>query len=510
MHYDIKKILCTSALALIFGLYAGSALAQGVVSLAPDAETQESLNSDIPDEISLFDDSGSDDALSGLIVPPADSSMPIFDTDAVPTEEILHESSGIQPKTGAIVPKTGAIQPKTGAIVPKTGAIQPKTGAIIPKTGAIQPKTGAIQPKTGIASESSPLMAGKGGIGVLGNNDFEIDDKVFAQMSDLEKQTALLSLELRREKIKNEIEAIKNQRLKAEREILEKEQEQKRKDREKEQAHEKQMMEEQQKLRTIELSIEKARQEKYLKAYKNQMLKEMQKWIKNNAGIYKEMDGLRKERSELVNDIKNKLSSITAAANNVKDEAIRNKEAHARQVSDLETQIAILKARIDAQEKEMEKQNPFADDISGGVEKDTSAETTDMTPLPAIEQQVKLADLYAVMEIRGQGEELVAKLINAEGHPFMVKKGTTLQTGHVIDAITQTYVRTDKNGMKEHLYFASGGILDREPPKSNLTPDVGSNGEDGAIGGDGGDVPGARDLVTSDGIPGMGADMMVR
>ena len=43
----------------------------------------------------------------------------------------------------------------------------------------------------------------------------QIDNKLFSQMSDLEKQTALLTLELRREKIKNEIAAIKAQRQKA-------------------------------------------------------------------------------------------------------------------------------------------------------------------------------------------------------------------------------------------------------------------------------------------------------
>lgn len=490
MHYDIKKILCTSALALILGLYAGSVSAQGVVSLAVDADTAEPLNNDIPDELSLFDDNNSDDALSGLVTPPSPA-------------PVAEKADDAFMPVGVIAPKTGAIQPKTGVIVPKTGAI-------VPKTGAIQPKTGGIIPKTGAAPAGSPLMQGKGGVGVLGNDDFEIDDKVFAQMSDLEKQTALLSLELRREKIKNEIEAIKNQRLKAEREVIEKEQEQKRKEREKEQAHEKEMMEEQQKLKAIELAIEKVRQEKYLKAYKNQMLKEMQKWIKNNAGIYKEMDGMRTERAELVNDFKNKLTSLTASANNVKDEAVRNKEAHARQVSDLETQIAILKARIDAQEKEMEKQNPFADDISG-ADKDSSSVEKDMTPMPTIEQPVKLTDLYAVMEIRGQGDELIAKLINAEGRPFMVKKGTTLQTGHVVDAITQTYVRTEKNGLKDYLYFVSGGILDREPPKSNIAPNIGSDGEEGAAGGAGGNAGNdGRALVTSDGIPGMGADMMVR
>lgn len=56
--------------------------------------------------------------------------------------------------------------------------------------------------------------------------------------------------------------------------------------------------------------------------------------------------------------------------------------------------------------------------------------------------------MYAVMEIRGQGGELIAKLINQDGSPFYVKKGTTLQSGHVIDEITTTYVRAEKQAPK--------------------------------------------------------------
>ena len=53
----------------------------------------------------------------------------------------------------------------------------------------------------------------------------------------------------------------------------------------------------------------------------------------------------------------------------------------------------------------------------------------------------------------------------------MVKPGTILNTGHVIEEITQTYITADKSGIKDYLYFSAGGILDKEPsePLSSAT-----------------------------------------
>lgn len=108
----------------------------------------------------------------------------------------------------------------------------------------------------------------------------------------------MLNLELRREKVKNEIEAIKNQR----KEALEKEKEKeeaKRKARiEWEKAQEQKVVQEQQKLRELDIAFEKLRQEKLLNSYKNKMLEINQQWIKKNAALYEQMDKIkRKTRS---------------------------------------------------------------------------------------------------------------------------------------------------------------------------------------------------------------------
>lgn len=495
MRYDIKKILCNTALALILSMgYADNISAQGIVTLADDQANDEALNADIPDEISLFDNTDMDDnGSNGLLAP------------------------------GKVIPKTGIAPANQEAgvipIIPKTGIV-PKTGVapIVPKTGKA-PNDDAL-PNLEVngdnplfmkvpAGSKQPMLAPKGGnIGVLGNESSGIDDKVFSQMSDLEKQTALLSLELRREKVRNEIDAIKNQRRKAIQEESDKREEKERKKLEWEKEQEAKVIKEQQKLKTIELEMDKIRQERYLKAYKNQMLIENQAWVNNNATLYENMKKLRQDKQDMIADFQNKLNVIVQNADAAGLDVDRKKADFAREVSDLQTQIAVLKARVDAQAKELEieKQNPFAE---GSDQQQTLMDATS-NEISTPEKPVvilKLSDLYAVMEIRGQGGELVAKLINAEGKPFMVQKGTQLQSGQTIDEITSTYVRTDKGGIKEYLYFAAGGILDREPLKSgiNIQGDGELKDEMGKLANE--SVP---QYVTSDSIPGMGSDMMVR
>ena len=57
----------------------------------------------------------------------------------------------------------------------------------------------------------------------------------------------------------------------------------------------------------------------------------------------------------------------------------------------------------------------------------------------------------------------------------MVKPGTILNTGHVIEEITQTYIVAAKGGKKDYLYFSAGGILDKEPAEAiNTAPTVSS------------------------------------
>ena len=332
-----------------------------------------------------------------------------------------------------------------------------------------------------------PDMAGLGGdeAGALG----QIDTNLFSKMSTLEKQSALLSLELRREKIRNEIEAIKAQRQQAILEQQAAEEEKQRKKQEWENEQKRKLLVEEQKLKEIEAKIESLRQEKVIKAYKEEMLKEKQAWIKNNEKIYQEMAEIENDRQFLLNDFKMKLSNLRNLAAKAVVDAQNARDRHNRDVEALKTKISVLQSRLDAELAEKNKNNPFAQ-------------------LPA-EKQVMLSDVYAIMEVVGKGQNLAAKLINKNGDYFMVRKGTTLQTGHVIDEIAETYIRGDLNGAKDYLYFSAGGILDNEPVNNSVITKAKLAGAKSGAAEQGGDGT-KGNLVGTAGIPSLGEGLFVR
>ena len=315
----------------------------------------------------------------------------------------------------------------------------------------------------------------------------KFDDNLFSKMSDIEKQSALLSLELRREKIKSEIAAIQAQRKKAEAEEIAASEERERKKREWEEAQEKIRFEREQKQKELEMKMEQLRQERIVKAYKNQMLVEKQKWIENTQKVYKEIEEIEKDRAFIISDFKRKLNNLRSIAAAVVVEAGNAKKRHEKDVSTLKMQISVLKARLEAERAACKKDNPFSQ-------------------LPD-EKQIRLADVYAVMEIVGKGENLVAKLINKNGDHFLVKEGTVLQSGHVVDEISETYVRGDIDGVKDYLYFAAGGILQNEPESSNVLNSLAEN-KDTQDGGTKAKTPGGNLIQSS--LPSLGNSMFVK
>ena len=120
-----------------------------------------------------------------------------------------------------------------------------------------------------------------------------------------------------------------------------------------------------------------------------------------------------------------------------------------------------------------------------------------------------LNDVYAIMEIVGKGQNLAAKLINKNGDYFMVRKGTTLQTGHVIDEIAETYIRGDLNGQKDYLYFSAGGILDSEPVNNSVITQAKLSNARASTAAAQNSAAGSS-LVGTAGIPSLGEGLFVR
>ena len=301
---------------------------------------------------------------------------------------------------------------------------------------------------------------------------------VFEHMSDIEKRTAILNLELRREKLQDEIEAVKYKRREALAKEKQKEEDQRLKNLATEKEIERKLVEEQAKLRELDLSFEKLRQEKVLGAYKNKMLEETQKWIEHDAEFYSKINTLRESQLNMSENFKNKMSQIKDKAIQARKDFVRKVIDFEKRIEDKDSQIAILRSRVSNLERERDeiKRNPFA-----GLDKAqiAAAAGIDISVLDAVTKaqasadptlsatgsepvETNLTKLYGVTEIRGKGDELVARLVNKSGTAFYVKKGTTLQSGHVVSKITTTFVMAEKNGDKQYLYFSAGGILPTE------------------------------------------------
>ena len=165
-----------------------------------------------------------------------------------------------------------------------------------------------------------------------------LSNELFTKMSDLEKQTTLLNLELKKERVRNEIEAVRAQRNKAKQEEEARQKEEERKQQEWQNEQERLMVEEQRKLREAEAALEKLRQEKIVKAYKATMLAATQKWINKNAEVYDEMARKESINKEMMDDLKKKMNVLKQSADDVKSKAEAARVAHDKKVANMQSQ----------------------------------------------------------------------------------------------------------------------------------------------------------------------------
>ena len=449
MRYNFRTYLCSTVAAFTISFLAdGNAYAQGVISLSDDIQEENTLLDNSSADFALFDDPSLEIEINPENVF-ADEAIEFSDLmleeNVVPLDQNVNVDMSVDANAEA---ETDLLVPinDNSDVIPLSGQNN-QVKSLTPSGndslfgGNVQAATPQPQaaPKPNMEDLADKLIA-------------KTNDTLFSQMSDLERQTTLLTLELRREKIKSEIEAIKAQRRRAEEEekaYLE-EKERKKKEWENEQAR--LLLIEEQKIIELEIAMEKERQERLVKAYKEYMLEENQNWIKNNEEIYKVMAEVERERDEAFDSLKTKINSLFQAAaaqvNAAKDAKVR----HDKKVEEMQLQIAILKARLEAAEAEKRalRTNPFAEDGDNFMEHPDK-------------NKIRLSNEYAILDVRGQGDDLVAKLMNADKKTFNVKVGTILHTGHRIDEITRNYVRGDLDGFKDFIYLSIGNAIEKEP-----------------------------------------------
>ena len=284
----------------------------------------------------------------------------------------------------------------------------------------------------------------------------KVDNNLFNKMSTIEKQTTLLRLEYKREELKNKVATLRTVRLRAMEEEIERRRAYEEKLKNAEAERQAKILEEQRKLKEREMELEKLRQAKVLNEYMNEMLMMNQKWVEENAKLQNRIHELEEERVELINNFKEKMDNLGVVINKTAEHVSLAVREHfvtvntlRNKISDLEKVIADKDAQIKALKEAAE--NPFG-----------SSESADGGPSQA---DIDLSNEYAIMDITGQGDEIVAKLVSSDGKTFSIHKGSMLKNGEVVTAITDTYISFENHGVKSYLY-TGGSVREYEPKTS--------------------------------------------
>lgn len=326
----------------------------------------------------------------------------------------------------------------------------------------------------------------------LGNSILsQMDGDLFKQMSDIEKSTTLLTLELRREKIRNEIEAQKAIRQKGIDELERQKAEEKLKEFEKKKQLEAQVVREQQALVDKKQLLEVFKQRKLLNAYMNHMLKEHQSWLLEKEGLYAQLASVENEKRELIAMFKQRIDTLLEVSAKNIQAAEAAKANFERIVKGLKARNEQLKKRIaadaqiikDAQKnlslksqsiEELKDKNIAsaiaAANLAGNGNTTQSVVIADSEIDDEDEPQSALSSQYALLGISGHADTMLIDLIDSDGVPSSLTKGATLPTGHIVTEIGPDFVKFNKDGYDEYLYI--GRSIDGIIPTLGLSKET--------------------------------------
>lgn len=305
----------------------------------------------------------------------------------------------------------------------------------------------------------------------LGNGVLsQMDSDLFTQMSEIEKSTTLLTLELRREKLRNEIEAQKAIRRKNADDFEKQQEDSKLKALERKKQIEAKILQEQQLVLDKEKVIELLKQRKLLTAYMNQMLIQQQAWLTEKENLYAQLAAAEKEKQELVAMFKQRIDKVLeASAKNIQT-AEAAKANFERIVKGLKSRNEQLRKRIEADAKIIKsaKSNLFIKSESIEELKDKKAQAAALDKANATDDKTvsavtdnekadevilkKLSSEYAILGITGRAGALSVDLIDSTGQSLSLKNGSILPTGHVVSEIGSDYVRFTCDGFDDFLY----------------------------------------------------------
>ena len=291
----------------------------------------------------------------------------------------------------------------------------------------------------------------------------KVDNNLFNQMSHIEKEATLLQLEKKREELRTKvleerqkslaiIEATRRAKLQIEEERKKAEAERQAK-----------VLEEERLLKEKEMELEKLRQAKVINDYMNEMLMMNQQWVEKSAKLKGRIKELEDERVDLIETFKTKITGIDDEIVKTKEHAVLVVKEHEKVVADYEKKIEDLKSAISDLELELsisrkrikELQEAAENPFNGEEEKEDGPNKND----------VDMSQQYAIMDITGKGDDIVAKIINTDGKVFIVHKGSMLKNGEVVTSITDHYISFENKGVKSYLYTGNT-IMEYEPKAS--------------------------------------------
>ena len=282
----------------------------------------------------------------------------------------------------------------------------------------------------------------------------KVDNNLFNQMAKIEKQTTLLQLELKREELKNKVAALRAARIRAQQEEEAKQREIEEQLKDREAQRQAMILEQQQKLKEKEMELEKIRQARVLNEYMNEMLVMNQKWIEENSKLQNRIKELEEERIALLADFKTKIGTVQQQSDNVLNKSKSSLEKHRSLVASLNSQIESMKNAL--KEAEQKLNNRCGVECGSGYSSDDSKPGKDA---------IDMSSKYAIMDITGKGDDIIAKIVSVDGTTFIVRKGSMLKGGEVVKSITNHYISFDNNGVESFLY-TGGSIMDFEPQDS--------------------------------------------
>ncbi len=319
----------------------------------------------------------------------------------------------------------------------------------------------------------------------LGNNILsQMDDDLFKQMSEIEKSTTLLTLELKREKIRNEIEAQKAIRQKNKDNLEKEKSEQRIKEFERKKQIEAEVLVAKQNLLDREKMFEILKQRKLLNAYMNQMLINKQEWLKEKEDLYAQLAAAEEEKKDLIKLFKKRIDKVLEASNKNIQVAEAAKANFERVVKNLKARNEQLRKRIEADAKiiksvknmyvqsqsltELQNKNAMAKSVE-----EANAASIALAALEAVEEPAeeetkeieKLSTKYALLRISGRAGDLSIEVIDENAQPLSLKVGSPLPTGHVVEEIGSDYAKFSKDSINDYLYI--GRTIDGYSPLLN-------------------------------------------